>query len=216
MTSNQTRYHETSRTKIDFTMMYASHDAFRRDLRRMAAAARDGRAGSQAVRAGWETFKQQLHVHHTAEDAALWPIVRVKVAQHPDALDLLDEMEDEHAQIDPLLASVDSAVDAGDAARLSHAVAKLAEALDAHLAHEEEKVLPLIDARLTQRDWAGFGKYLRQRQGLKGAATFFPWLLDGAPAETRSRVLGVLPPPVRLLYRGFWRRSYYRIPRWNG
>src|SRR5512138_3801328 len=103
VSNNETRYRETNTAKIDFTMMYASHDAFRRDLRRMAAAAREGRAGRQAVRTGWETFKHQLHVHHTSEDAALWPIVRAKVAQHPDDLDLLDEMEDEHAQIEPLL-----------------------------------------------------------------------------------------------------------------
>jgi hypothetical protein len=51
--------------KVDFTFMYAAHDAFNRDLRRLAAAAGSGRTADPAVRTGWATFKNQLHVHHT-------------------------------------------------------------------------------------------------------------------------------------------------------
>ncbi len=47
--------------KVDFTFMYAAHDAFSRDLRRPAAAVEAGRAAEPAVRAGWATFKHQLH-----------------------------------------------------------------------------------------------------------------------------------------------------------
>jgi hypothetical protein len=66
------------------------------------------------VLAGWELFKTQLHIHHTAEDADLWPRMRTHLADHPDELALLAAMEDEHAHIDPLLAAVDGALAAVD------------------------------------------------------------------------------------------------------
>ena len=56
----------------DLTIMLAAHDAFRRDLTRLvrAAAAADlsDPARRRSVAAGWELFKHELHLHHTAED----------------------------------------------------------------------------------------------------------------------------------------------------
>ena len=71
----------------DLTIMLAAHDAFRRDLTRLArvAAAADlsDLARRQRVAAGWELFKRELHMHHTAEDeltgrrcARGWPTAR--------------------------------------------------------------------------------------------------------------------------------------------
>jgi len=60
---------------IDFTMMYATHDVFRRDLGRLKAAATAGTAQAPGVRAGWENFKAQLLLHHSVEDTDLWPRV---------------------------------------------------------------------------------------------------------------------------------------------
>jgi hypothetical protein len=57
-----------SEDAVDFTLMYAAHDAFRRDLRCLTAAAEAGQTATPAVRASWANFKNQLHVHHTAED----------------------------------------------------------------------------------------------------------------------------------------------------
>jgi hypothetical protein len=57
----------------DLTIMMAAHDALRRDLVRLVRAAAfadlpdPGRRAS--VQAGWETFKRQLHMHHTADGA---------------------------------------------------------------------------------------------------------------------------------------------------
>ncbi|WP_328826762.1 hemerythrin domain-containing protein [Streptomyces sp. NBC_00252] len=84
---------------IDFTAMYASHDAFRRDLERLASAVSQRRAFTLPVRAGWDNFKHQLHVHHTAEDSDLWPRVRERVAGRGRDLALLDDMEAEHVLI---------------------------------------------------------------------------------------------------------------------
>jgi hypothetical protein len=59
------------RGKVDFTLMYAVHDDFHRDLQHLTAV-EGGQTEAPAVRAGWVTFKNQLHVNHTAEDTSLW------------------------------------------------------------------------------------------------------------------------------------------------
>ena len=104
--------------KVDFTLMYAVHDAFHRDLRCLTAAVEAGRTADPAVRAGWATFKNQLHVHHTAEDASLWPPLRQQVTR-PDETAALDAMEAEHARIDPLLSQVDASLAASGHAGLA-------------------------------------------------------------------------------------------------
>jgi hypothetical protein len=80
--------------------------------------------------------------------------------------------------------------------------------------HEEEYALPLVEAHLGARGWAEFGKAAGRSTGLKGAAELFPWMLDGAPEATSKRLLNMLPPPARLLYRALWRPGYARTPRW--
>ena len=200
--------------KVDFTLMYAAHDAFHRDLRCLTAAVQAGRTADPAVHAGWTTFKNQLRVHHTAEDTSLWPPLRKKVTR-PDQVEVLDAMEAEHARIDPLLSQVDgSLADVGHAGVADHAAA-LAETLAAHMKHEEDQALPLVETYLGPAGWAAFRKATGKIQGLRGGAEFFPWMLDGASADTSKRVLSMLPPPARLLYRAVWRPRYARTPRWN-
>ncbi len=64
----------------DLTIMFAAHSAFRRDLARLVRAAavadRADPAKRQSVAAGWELFKRELHMHHTAEDELIWPVLR--------------------------------------------------------------------------------------------------------------------------------------------
>lgn len=199
--------------QIDLTVMYAAHDAFRRDLERLEAVVEAGRAGSPHVRAGWENFKHQLHIHHTAEDTALWPRVERAVRRRPQDLALLEDMADEHALIDPLLAAVDDGL-SGPADDLAARVRELRASLGRHLAHEEMSALPLIRSTLTPKDWAGFTADIRARQGIKGAAVFVPWVVDGIKPTDRSRFLAALPPPVRVLNRVTWEPRYRRLRLW--
>jgi hypothetical protein len=213
MTTDDTR-RRPLQGQVDFTFMYAAHDAFHRDLRRLAGAVEAARTAEPAVRAGWATFKNQLHVHHTAEDDLLWPALRAKVTRRGDVA-VLDAMEAEHARIDPLLARIDASLAATDGAGLVENTGMLARVLAAHMEHEEDQALPLVEAHLGPGGWAAFRKAAGKSQGLRGGAELFPWMLDGAPADTTKRVLGMLPPPARLLYRAVWRPGYGRTPRWN-
>jgi iron-sulfur cluster repair protein YtfE (RIC family) len=194
---------------IDFTMMYATHNAFRRDLGRLTTAASPGGgAVGPRFRADWENFKHQLHIHHTVEDAELWPRLRQAVTD-PDDLRLLDQMEAEHALIDPLLAAVDAALaDAGNG--LAERLRELTRALVQHLDHEEASTLPLIGSRLTPADWRAFAAGMRRSQGISGAAVYVPWILDEAPADERRRFLKALPAPVTVLNRLLWQPRYRR------
>jgi iron-sulfur cluster repair protein YtfE (RIC family) len=203
--------------------MVAFHDAFRRDLAHLAHTASrhrahlDESAPHTAVLAGWELFKTQLHLYHTAEDDDLWPRMRTHLADRPDQLALLQAMQDEHARIDPLLDAVDSALADRDGGhqRLGGTVDALASELHGHLRHEERDVLPLIDQSLTPAEWQAFGDDQRRRVGIRGAAQLFPWLLDEAAPDDIKAVLGGLPAPLRVVYRGIWQPRYARHDHWE-
>jgi hypothetical protein len=85
-----------------------------------------------------------------------------------------------------------------------------------HLAHEERDVLPLIDRSLTKAEWQAFGNDQRRRiGGIRSAAQFLPWVLDGASPEQIQAVLGGLPPPLRVVYRRIWQPRYARHDHWE-
>src|SRR6266542_4321467 len=159
---------------IDFTMMYVTHDAFRRDLGRFTAASAAGTAHAPGVRAGWENFKAQLLLHHSVEDTHLWPRVRRAAAGRPAGPALLEEMEAEHAQIDPLLAAVDDAL-ADSASNLAVHAAELASALEWHLKHEEDAALPLIQSVCTPAACPALACAMRRGQDCNRGATYVLW-----------------------------------------
>ena len=210
----------------DLTVMVAAHDAFRRDLGKLATAASQARTWSPdrqaAVRAGWEIFQRQLHVHHRGEDAVVWPLLRGRLAGSASAVSLLDAMQAEHELIDPLLVAVDRAFGfvgdpAGDfAADAADAVAELATQLSHHLSHEERDALPLIGSTLTAREWQEAGRQMGRQPGVKVSFVpeFFGWLLDGAAPDRRASVLATLPARMRPLVTGVFRRLYARRDAW--
>jgi iron-sulfur cluster repair protein YtfE (RIC family) len=97
----------------DMTMMYATHDALRRDLDDIVRIAARGSQDPKTIlrsAVGWELFKSFLHVHHSAEDDLLWPAMRRALAGDSAAQALLDAMEAEHAAIDPVLVAIDESL----------------------------------------------------------------------------------------------------------
>jgi iron-sulfur cluster repair protein YtfE (RIC family) len=210
----------------DLTIMLAAHDAFRRDLvclvRAVQGPARTDPARQLAVAAGWEMFKQQLHLHHTAEDDLIWPALRDRLGSSQNALSVLDEMEQEHEQIDPLLSAVDRAFAelAGPHAdhpgddRLADVTDTLVSTLTGHLTHEERDGLPLIGVALTAAEWRAVGFKIARRNGLAAGGQMFSWMLDSATPEQLRAMLGQLPPPVRLLYKAVWKPRYAKSERW--
>ena len=216
--------------EADLTIMLGAHNAFRRDLTRLAravaAADLSDPARRQSVAAGWDLFKRELHLHHTAEDELIWPALRPRLAHSEAALSVLDAMEEEHERIDPLLAAVDAAFTQHDAAagavhddwpgedRLADVIDLLVSTLTGHLGHEERDGLPLIGVALTSSEWRSIGFKVVRKNGLSGGGEMFAWILDGAGQEDAAATLGQLPPPVRLLYRAVWKPRFAKTPRW--
>lgn len=190
--------------RIDFTMMYVAHDAFSRDMRLLLEACQAGDGLAEAAIETWRFFNHQLHVHHTAEDEALWPALQ-KAATSAGQMLLLAEMKAEHAEIDPLIEEIDLAIHRGDSESFTHVLSTLAERLGSHMRHEEAEALALVDSLLGEQGWSAFSTEIRSRiGGLGGGATYLPWVLDGGDEATRDAVLKMIPLPARALFRRVW------------
>lgn len=202
----------------DLTIMLAAHAAFRRDLVRLARAAaspaRQDPPRRAAIHAGWETFKRQLHLHHSAEDTVVWPTLRPRLPGSDHAQSVLDAMEHEHTLIDPLLAAVDAAFAEPGGSSLGDTTDALTTSLTSHLSHEERDGLPLIGTALTAAEWRRAGVKIARHNGLSAAGEMFAWMADGAAGDQAATVIATLPPPARLLYRTIWNPSYHRTQRW--
>ena len=205
--------------KLDMSMMFAMHDALRRELVQVAriAGQRNGHPGTQLHAAlGWELFKRFLLVHHRSEDDALWPVLRAHVADKPDRVALVDALEAEHTAIDPLLTAIDAA--AADPnygyQRFGDIIDELVGKLTWHLTHEESEGLPLVDASLTPAEWQHYAQVHTERIG-GDAPVAVPWLLDGASPQTREAVLSQLPPPLLVTIREQWEPGYASLRIWD-
>jgi iron-sulfur cluster repair protein YtfE (RIC family) len=226
----QTRHVFTSESSTGLAVAVMVHDAIRRDLRNLARAVASAQAAADPAlappgQAGWEILERQMRNHHADEDRSLWPRIRARLTPQSAATEALDAAEAEHERLDPLVAQVDRAFAGHDAghdggqdggrAGLAAAVASLAAEANAHLEHEERDVLPLMAEVLTPDDWKAFVNEQRQALGMKGAAEFFPWLLEDASPENAQGVLDQLPPPLRMVYRRIWRPRYESQRRWS-
>ncbi|MCF2527963.1 hemerythrin domain-containing protein [Yinghuangia soli] len=203
----------------DMTMMFAIHDALRRELEqilRITERADDDPRHILHAAAGWELFKHYLHIHHGAEDDVLWPAVTEALADRPDDLAVIEAMEAEHAAVDPGIAFFDAAI--ADPSTRPEKLAAIADRLHSglggHLRHEEDEALAIIDDVATPGLLARFGAEHTARLGAE-TPTFLPWLLDGATDSSRTAVLGQLPPPVRDLYTATWAPAYARRAIWT-
>jgi len=197
------------RGDIDFTMMYVGHDAFCRDLDRLIEAAATGQVLTAEARGTWTLFSEMLHTHHGAEDVALWPPLRAAVTAAEDVA-ILDAMEREHAAIDPSLDAITAAFAQNRADDVAHGLEELSAGLRAHMLHEENEALPLLERTLGLEAWAAFGVEARKQTGMRGAARMLPWVLDEAPPDAAQRVLGMMPAPLRVAYKHLWAPAHRR------
>jgi hypothetical protein len=205
--------------KLDMSMMFAMHDALRRELVQVGriAGQRDGHPGRLLHAAlGWELFKKFLLVHHQSEDDALWPALRARVAAQPDRVALVDALEAEHAVIEPLLTAIDAAAADPDYGyqRFGDIIDELVTKLAAHLAHEESDGLALIDASLTPQEWQHFSQVHTERIRAD-APMYMPWLLNEASPQTLDAILGKFPPPLLTAFREQWGPRYVTLNVWD-
>jgi hemerythrin-like domain-containing protein len=204
---------------LDMTMMFAIHDALRRELERIArvtARVDEDPRHVLSTAVGWELFKKFLTIHHTSEDITVWPVMQEALAGKPAEIALLDAMEAEHAVIDPLLADIDAALADRDSGieRLGGLVDTLHTSLGGHLDHEERDALQLMDITLSQEQWAAFSAEQRTRVG-QDSVRYLPWLLDDIDAAKVAHILGNMPELLRTAYETEWRVAYGALDIWG-
>lgn len=121
------------------------HDVFRRELALIRAELDRGNGstlGAQ-LRVNCLTLCQGLHNHHQGEDAALFPQL---ADRHPGFASARERLAREHERIAELAGELRRAVSTRDPAAARAEVLRLTEELEAHLAYEEEQLLPLLEA----------------------------------------------------------------------
>ncbi|MFJ4683707.1 nitroreductase/quinone reductase family protein [Streptomyces sp. NPDC091377] len=121
------------------------HDAFRHELallrKELAGRGDRGPLGAQ-LRINCLTFCHGLHNHHTGEDMGIFPHL---AGRHPEAAPMLARLAEEHERVAVLVAEVRRVIDGGEPIAVVRAeVERLTAELEAHLAYEEEQLMPLL------------------------------------------------------------------------
>lgn len=207
----------------DLTMMYVLHHAFRRDLADFVSAAErtpvSDREAWRRLAARWEVFGELLHDHHTKEDDYVWPLLIEKTSAAGDAhaLQVLEEMEAEHASIDPLLEScadgfarLSEAADEDARASLVVRLGRTRENLDGHLAHEERDAIRILQEYVPGVEWDRLEKTkLRGGMSLAQVKVMVPWAYKGLPQDAVAHLDRKAGPPFRIIH-ALGRRKFAR------
>jgi len=183
----------------------------------------DGDVGRAAIIADYASMDfYALHLHHETEDVVLWdrlvdrspgcaPHVELMKAQHA-------EVAAELAEVEPLLDPWRTNADAASREQLAAGVERIRDTLIAHLGREEEEIVPVAGAVLTQSEWDEMGEHARTGiQKSKGdmprdvMAIQLGLMLATVPVDERPEwIKENLPAPIRLLYSLLLKRRYER------
>jgi hypothetical protein len=82
--------------------------------------------------------------------------------------------------------------------------------LTVHLAEEEERILPLVAAHFSQREWDALGKHGFAAVPGKRRLVILGHILLQADEAERQRFLRQVPPPARLAFSLVGRRQHAR------
>lgn len=121
------------------------HDAFRRELTLIRAeVARSGPGVGAQLRVNCLSLCAGLGHHHTTEDDQMFPYLK---EQHPGLTPVLLRLHEEHQTLATLLARLQELVSADrtDSAVLLAEVDGLIASLEAHLDHEEEQLVTILN-----------------------------------------------------------------------
>ncbi|MBV9379042.1 MAG: hemerythrin domain-containing protein [Streptosporangiaceae bacterium] len=192
--------------RANLLTMLLAHRTFRKEfaaLAREAATPHDPARGA-ALDDQLGLILRGLHLHHTGEDTEIWPLL---LRRAPQAAPVLDAMEAEHHELDPLIAQ------AGDTSlpltERAGVLSELSKRLGAHLDREEREALPLIERHIPAAEWAAIEERIMKKLGkdLPDAAGLLMWY--ASPEERREFFAGI-PAILQLMYRLSWRRRYAR------
>jgi len=203
MTEKMTTY---AGPMADVRDMYMIHTVFRREfglMPRLVRGVADGdTARSAIVGAHLDLVCRFLHVHHEGEDVILWPLLLERGGEVTRSV--VPTMQDQHASIEAALGQVTDLLSAwrltareGEA--LADACETLLAALTAHMALEEEQILPLAEKLVTDAEWRQLGAHGRALFTKQEFPVCFGMAMYEGDREVVKSVLADAPLPVRLL-----------------
>ena len=175
----------------------AFHNAFRRDMAGIDAAALDSARGKPGLEPAIERFRffnEILDWHAHGEELAIFPALEAVAPAVAWAY------ERDHRGLDAAFAAMDAAVSARDALETARASAAFKFHLDIHLAKEDAHVYRLIGERVSLADQGKalglMSSTVPQDRFPEVVAWLYPLLADD-DRENMTRIWQmVLPPPV--------------------
>ena len=197
--------------------MATIHSAFRRELRLAPALVRSVEHGDR-LRAGivgthLDLLDRFLHHHHTIEDDLLWPKLLERVPA--EIAPIVELMETQHETVAELLArtvAVRAAwradADRERAIELAGLYTRLHTALVEHLDAEEQHVMPLVEACITEKEWKRIGKAAQRGTPLKDGPRMLGMLAYDGDPEVMQQMLAAVPAPMRGTVLKMGRRAY--------
>jgi nitrate reductase assembly molybdenum cofactor insertion protein NarJ len=198
--------------------MVIVHRAFRREfvlLPRLVREVADGDTRRSAdVAEALHVVLGGLEMHHTGEDAVLWPRLLERAAP---STGLVETMQAQHHRVDEYAARVAPLLDAWEKAPTRARGAELADLLDAfaaalfeHLDLEEREILPLCLRHLTAQEWDGMADHGLEVMEKSQLPIIFGAVLEECTDEERRAMLARLPLPARIFLRTLGARQYRR------
>lgn len=206
----------TTTTGVDTRDMLLIHRVIRREMDRLPGLIRTARDRPRAALIGAHAGEMLdfLHVHHTGEDELLWPVLRPRVSLDGD---LIDRMEAQHGEIAAAIADVRrqlpawaSSADPETGEKIAARLEAASGVLTAHLAEEEERILPLVAAHFSQQEWDALGKHGFAAVPGRRRLIILGHILHETDEAERGRFLRQVPPPARLAFNLVGRRQYAR------
>lgn len=148
---------------------------------------------------------RRLTQHHHAEDTRIWPQLR---ALDERLSDMLDELEQDHDEIEAMLTVVND--DRESLPLRAPALHDLHGALSRHLDREEERAVPQIQRLISQPIWALEHERFLAELGMDQVTTLV-WLLGHLPPPAREAMLATLPPELQREYVEVLRPQHRRL-----
>lgn len=190
-----------------------SFDLFHRSMRRgatwlaSALAVDDAGPPPPALRDWFDHYRKACLLHAEGEDTVLWPAL---LERRPDLSSMVATMEQEHSELERVLAALASALaDPGEGGDVRALADGLVRVMESHLDDEERTAVAALVENLSD-DLGDLIRQVQQNAGPQGAAIAVPFLLEHATADERASVVSALPPPVR---EGLaqWEPEYQRL-----
>ena len=152
----------------------------------------------------FENVVEFLHVHHSGEDALIYPLLEERCPESRSDLERIDSQHKTlYAPMDTgrsALATWRVAPSTGNAQAVIDAISSISDALRPHLAEEETVMLPLASTWISPEEWG--------RQAGHNMMSFRadkPWLMIGLVREQldqehRDGMLAGMPPEMRTMW----------------